>query len=196
MTKLKSIIFGVGMLLGTASIAATLGEDGLHKADWQHQTFMDMREDHEAAKAEGKTLLIMWEQQGCIYCTKMHEDVFPIEDINAMLNDEFYVVQYNLFGDLEVTDFDGEVLPEKDMALKWRVMFTPNLMFFPDEIPEGVTAVEAAAVNMPGAFGQWTMRNLMTWVREKGYEGEENFQKYHARKINEAREAGIDLGGE
>ena len=140
--------------------------------------------------------MIMWEQRGCIYCTKMHETVFPDPEIEKLLTEEYYVVQYNLFGDVEVTDFDGDVRSEKNMALKWGVMFTPNLMFFPEEVEEGVTAPRAAVVNMPGAFGRWTMKNLLTWVREKGYEGDENFQKYHAQKIQEARDAGIDLGDE
>ena len=43
---------------------------------------------------------------------------------------------------------------------------------------------------MPGAFGKWTFLNMFKWVREKGYEGEEHFQKYHARIINELREQG------
>ena len=36
------------------------------------------------------------------------------------------VVQYNLYGDEEVTDLDGEVLSEKQAARKWRILFTPH----------------------------------------------------------------------
>ena len=43
---------------------------------------------------------------------------------------------------------------------------------------------------MPGAFGKWTTLDMFRWVHEKGYEGDEHFQKYHARKLNEARAAG------
>lgn len=38
---------------------------------------------------------------------------------------------------------------------------------------------------MPGAFGKSTTRHMMEWVLEEGYLGDENFQKYHARKLNE-----------
>ena len=34
---------------------------------------------------------------------------------------------------------------------------------------------------MPGAFGKGTFLDMFNWVREKGYEGDEHFQKYHAR---------------
>ena len=38
---------------------------------------------------------------------------------------------------------------------------------------------------MPGAFGEHTTFNMLNWVVEKGYEGDEPFQKYHARKLAE-----------
>lgn len=165
--------------------AATLGDDGLHKETWMRDTFKDLREDLEEAQAEGKRLLVMIEQRGCIYCTKMHEEVFVVPEIRAMIEENYFVVQINMFGDVEVTDFDGTILSEKDMVRRWNALFTPTLMFFPEEVEEDATAVEAAVANMPGAFGKGTTLDLLTWVVEKGYEGDEPFQKYHARMIEE-----------
>lgn len=175
----------VALFLGTAVVAAELGDDGLHKAPWMRDTFKDLREDLEEANAEGQRLMVIVEQRGCIYCTKMHEEVFPREEIAALLNDDFFVVQINMFGDVEVTDFDGTVMTEKEAIKEWGLLFTPTIMVFPAEVPDGVKADEAAAVSMPGAFGPGTTFDLLTWVLEEGYLGEENFQKYHARKINE-----------
>jgi hypothetical protein len=45
----------------------------------------------------------------------------------------------NLFGDVEVTDFDGTTLSEKDMAVRWGVMFTPTLIFLPEQLPDSCT---------------------------------------------------------
>ncbi len=64
-----------------------------------------MVEDFDEARSEGKRLLIMFEQRGCIYCTKMHEDVFPNSEIHKILSEEYFVVQMNLFGDNEVIRF-------------------------------------------------------------------------------------------
>ncbi len=114
-----------------------LGDDGLHKPDWLRDTFKDLREDLAEANAEGKRLLVIVEQRGCIYCTKMHEKIFPEPEIDALIRDNYFVVQMNLFGDVEVTDFDGESLPEKDMAVKWGVVFTPTMIFLPEEVAEG-----------------------------------------------------------
>lgn len=170
------------LLIALPLHASELGDDGLHKADWMRDTFKDLREDLDEANAEGLRLLVMVEQRGCIYCKKMHEEVYPIPEIDAMLREDFFVVQINMFGDTEVTDFDGESLSEKDLVRKWGLLFTPTLLFFPEEAEDQPGNQIAVAV-VPGAFGRWTTQNMFTWVLEHGYDTDEPFQKYHARKI-------------
>lgn len=164
--------------------AAEIGEDGLHKQPWFAITFKDMAEDLADAADQGKRLAIIFEQRGCIYCEKMHEEVFTDPEVSAFIQDNFMVVQMNLFGDEEVSDFDGESLTEKEMARRWGVVFTPTIMFLPEAVPDGGTAAQAAVAVMPGAFGRWTSLHMFQWVAERGYEGDEHFQKYHARKFN------------
>ena len=182
---LKTLTLALALVAGPA-LAVTLGDDGLHKAPWMQDTFKDLREDLAEADAEGKRLMVIVEQRGCIYCRKMHEEVFVIPQIDQMLTDDFYVVQLNMFGDVEVTDFDGTTLPEKDMVSRWNVLFTPTMMFFPEEVPEGESATDAAVATVPGAFGKLTTWNMLNWVRDHGYDSDEPFQKYHARMIPEA----------
>jgi thioredoxin-related protein len=181
----RFITLFLALILGTQLIAADLGDDGLHKAPWMRETFKDLREDLEEANAEGKRLMVLIEQRGCIYCTKMHEEVFVVPEIAQYIEDNYFVVQINMFGDVEVTDFDGTVLPEKAMVRRWGALFTPSLIFFPEDVPDGVTGQQAAVANMPGAFGKYTTMNLLTWVVEHGYDSDEPFQKYHARKFAE-----------
>ncbi len=180
---LTALAFVVATTVGAG--AAEMGDDGLHKTPWMRDTFKDLREDLEDANAEGKRLMVMIEQRGCIYCKKMHEEVFPREEIASFIEEHYFVVQINMFGDVEVTDFDGTALPEKEMVRKWGALFTPTIMFFPEEVPEDATAATAAVATMPGAFGRHTTLNMLRWVVEKGYEGDESFQKYHARKFAE-----------
>ena len=138
---------------------------GCTRKPWFQDTFKDMSDDLDTANAEGKRLLVIWEQRGCIYCKKMHEEVFSDPAIAKLISDNYFVVQMNLFGDVEVTDFDGESLPEKEMAMKWGVMFTPTMMFFPESV-DGVAANKAAVAQMPGAFGKGTTRALLTLGEE------------------------------
>lgn len=183
MRKLLGILAAV--LFAQAAHSAELGDDGLHKVDWQRDTFKDLREDLEEANAEGKRLMVIIEQRGCIYCTKMYEEVFPVPEIDQYIRDHYFVVQLNMFGDVEVTDFDGTTLAEKDMIQRWGILFTPTLIFYPTEVEDGAFGQAAAAAVMPGAFGKWTTYNLLNWVVGEGYLGDENFQKYHARRIEE-----------
>lgn len=177
----------LALLMALPAAAAELGDDGLHKQPWMRDTFKDLREDLAEAKAEGKRLVLFFEQRGCIYCKQMHEEVFSDPGISDYIGENYFVVQLNLHGDIEVTDFDGETLPEKDMAGKWRVLFTPSIVFLPEEVPEDQSALEASVAVMPGAFGKGTTKDMFTWVAEKRYllDNGEDFQRYHARKIQE-----------
>lgn len=182
------------LLIALPLSAAELGDDGLHKTPWMRDTFKDLREDLEEANAEGKRLVLFFEQRGCVYCTKMHEEVFPQPEITKMIEENYFVVQLNLHGDIEVTDFDGEMLSEKDMARKWGILFTPTLMFLPEEVAEDATAPQAAVAMMPGAFAPGTTLDLFTWVAEKRYllDNDEDFQRYHARRIQERDDGRTD----
>lgn len=186
----------LGLVLGPLpGAAATMGDDGLHKQDWFSITFRDVAEDIEAANEEGKRLVLVFEQRGCIYCRKLHEVLLADPEVASYIKANFKVVQYNMFGDEEVTDLDGETLTEKSAARKWGYVFTPTLVFLPETAASSTSVAQAAVATMPGAFGKWTFLNMFRWVREKGYETDEHFQKYHARIIEQLRKEGR-LSGE
>lgn len=188
---LQRLLLVLALLLPTGIAAgATIGDDGLHKQDWFAITFRDIREDIETAAEEGKRLVMIFEQRGCIYCKEVHEKILSDAEVRDYIDGNYKVVQYNLYGDEEVTDLDGAVLTEKTAARKWGVIFTPTILFMPEKPTDDVSADEAAVAVMPGAFRKGTFLDLFTWVREKGYEGEEDFQRYHARRIRERAAAG------
>jgi len=189
--RLTGMIAAALLTLGTAE--AEVGDDGLHVAPWIEDTFLDLREDLADANANGQRLMVMIEQRGCIYCSRMHEQVWVVPDILQMLEEDFYVVRINMHGSTEVTDFDGAVMEEREIARRWRNMFTPTILFFPEDVPEGSMGVDAASVVMPGAFGRWTTFNMLTWVLEEGYDGDEDFQRYHARMFaDQAAQGGTE----
>ena len=192
MTRLFATL--AALMLALPLAAAELGDDGLHKTSWMRDTFKDLNEDLAEANAEGKRLVLFFEQRGCIYCTKMHTEVFPRPEIASYIEENYFVVQLNLHGDVEVTDFDGEVLTEKRIARKWNVLFTPTILFLPETVEDGQSAAQAAVAVMPGAFGAGTTLDMFTWVREKRYalDGDEDFQRYHARRIEERRNGSTD----
>ncbi len=167
--------------------AAELGDDGLHKTAWMRDTFKDLQEDFAEAESEGKRLLILIEQRGCIYCSEMHANTFTDPRVKALLEDTYFPVQINLHGDTEIVDVDGETLSEKAATRKWGVMFTPTMIFFPTGLDDTKSAGAQAVAIMPGAFKPGTTYDLLTWVAEERYldQSEEDFQRYHARRIRE-----------
>ncbi|MBZ0130879.1 MAG: thioredoxin family protein [Rhodobacteraceae bacterium] len=192
MTRLLTTLAALCLLAlpALASGDVPLGDDGLHKPGWLRETFKDLGDDLAEAEAEGRRLVLIWEQRGCIYCTKMHTDVFTDPEIDALIREKYFFVQLNLFGDVEVTDFDGTTLSEREMAKRWGIFFTPTMMFMPESAPEDGNAARGAVATMPGAFGRGTTYDLLTWILERGYDTDEHFQHYHARMINERRAKG------
>lgn len=179
---------GLALMAGVTATAATaveLGDDGLHKQPWFSLTFKDMAEDLESATADGKRLAIIFEQRGCTYCKKVHEEVFSDPEVRDFITANYHMVQYDLHGGAEVTDLDGEVLTEKQAARKWGVVFTPTVLFLSEDPEDGENTAQAAVSVMPGAFGKYTTLHMYEWVVAKGYDGDEHFQNYHARRLKE-----------
>lgn len=185
---LAALLLLAGLSLASAE-EVPVGDDGLHKPDWFSLTFRDIAEDIRTAKESGKRLALMVEQRGCIYCKEVHEKLLTDPEVRDYIKAHFMIVQYNLHGAEEVTDTDGEVLSEKAAARKWRLMFTPSILFMPEDPPEGVDAGAAAVAMMPGAFRKNTFLEMFVWVYNKGYEGDEGFQDYYNRRFRERQQA-------
>jgi thioredoxin-related protein len=177
----------LALVAATAAGAVEMGDDGLHKTDWMRDTFKDLQEDFAEAEAEGKRLLVLVEQRGCLYCRDMHEKTFVDPRVEQYIEDNYFVVQMNLHGATEMTDTDGEALSEREAARKWGVLFTPTMMFLPTDLEETESAAAQAVATMPGYFSAGTTLDLLTWVNEERYldQSEEDFQRYHARMIRE-----------
>ena len=182
---MRMISMLVALLMAVPVFAVEMGDDGLHKPDWLRTTFKDLSEDLESANAEGKRLVLIIEQRGCIYCNKMHNEIFPDPKVDAMIRDNFFFVQINMFGDEEVTDFDGKVMTEKELSQRWGLIFTPTMVFMPDVLPKAGNGAQNAILTMPGAFGKYTTFNILKFVSDKVYETDEPFQKFHARMLKE-----------
>lgn len=114
-------------------------DDGLWHQSWFLESFLELSDDLATAGTEGKRFVVMWELKGCPYCKETHFVNFARPDINEFVKSKFTVLQLNLIGSREVTDFDGEKLAERDLAAKYGIRFTPTLQFFPTSIDAAQT---------------------------------------------------------
>lgn len=168
------------------------GDDGIYHQSWFVQSFFDLREDLADAKAQGKRLAIIFEQRGCIYCTKMHTDVLSKRYINDYVRENFAVIQFDLWGSREVTDFDGTKLPEKKLAERWGIMFTPTVIFYKEDADQmkGQWGQPLEVTRMNLGIGPGTFYDMFSWVRAKVYEKDRNFQRFHLERISERERMG------
>ena len=174
----------------TPLIKPEKGPDGLYHHTWFRQSFLDLKEEWDEAKAAGKKLVVFVEQRGCSYCEKIQKEILALNYINTYVRDHFHVVQLNLWGERKVTDFDGTILPEKDAARRWGVLFTPTIIFYADEIGKraGMPASAWEVARMPGAFKKNTFYDMFVWIATGAYKTIPNFQAFHINRIN-ARKA-------
>lgn len=172
-----------------AALAASLGDDGLHKQPWFLDSFLTLADDVEEAAAEGKRLAIFFEQKGCPYCKEMHDVNLARDEISSFIQENFLVVQLDLWGSREVTDLDGEALEERALARKWHVNFTPTIVFFgtEDEISTGKTEV----ARMPGYFKPFHFMSMFEFVQTGSY-ANQGFQRFLQSKFEDFKKKGLD----
>ena len=155
-------------------------EGGLHTQPWFKNSFLDLAEDVEEAAAEGKQLVLFWEQKGCPYCRETHRVNLRIPEVVDYIRKNFVVVQLNLWGDKEVTDFDGQIITEKKLARKYRVQFTPTMQFFPAKLEKGSKKPghKSEIWRLMGYWKPFHFKNSFVYVRDKVYETEPSFQRW------------------
>ncbi|MDX1486942.1 MAG: thioredoxin family protein [Acidiferrobacterales bacterium] len=169
-----------------------LGDDGLYRQPWFIETFLNLPEDLQEATSQRKRLAIIWEQRGCPYCKELHLVNFARPEISEYIKKHFAVLQLNLWGAREVTDFDGEALTERELSFKWRVNFTPTIQFFPPAVPADVRqpGVELEVARMPGYFKPFHFITMFEFVHERAYE-RLRFQRYLREKVAALQAKGI-----
>jgi thioredoxin-related protein len=167
--------------LGRAATPA-IGDDGLYKQDWFLQSFLELGPDLEDAAAEGKRFAVVWEVSGCPYCKDMHLINFADPEVTEYVRERFVLLQLNLIGSLEVEDFDGTRLTEKDLAARYGVRFTPTIQFFPTSAA-GLDALpprEREVVRLLGYQPPDPFRRTFAYVAEDAYKTE-SLEAYLAR---------------
>jgi len=185
-----------GVSVETKAAEPAVSDDGLHVQPWFLTSLLDLRDDLKEASAQGKRLAIIWEQRGCPYCLEMHRVNLARPEIADYVKTHYNVIQLNMWGDREVTDFDGQVLSEKKLAQKSRVVFTPTIQFFPATLAEtaGKSGAGAEVFRMPGYFKPFHFVSMFEYVYTKGYE-DTPFQRWLQAKADKMRAEGkpVDL---
>lgn len=155
-----------------ARAAAILTDDGFYRQPWFLDSFLELADDLAGASKAGKRFAVLWELRGCPYCRETHLVNFARPDIEDYVKTNFEVLQLNIRGAREVTDFDGSKITEKALAARYRVRFTPTFQFFPDTVAGLATKDPEAreVARVPGYLRPDDFLSVFRFVREKAYE--------------------------
>ena len=188
MIRILSIFFAVLCLsVGSRADDVKVGGDGLYHQTWFLQSFLDIKEDIQDAAGSGKRLIILWEQKGCPYCKELHQVNFVDPKVRKFIRSHFVVLQLDIWGSRKVTDVDGKVLTEKQLARRYGVRFTPTIQFFPATVEDmkGKTGKAVEVARLPGYLRPRPFLIMFRYVHEKAYE-KTPFRKYLRAALKKA----------
>jgi len=94
------------------------------------QSFGDLPEEMQIAVDDGKLgMLLFFEAEDCGFCRRMLKQVFNQRSVQDWYTERFVNIAVDVFGDVEIKDFDGVTLPSKVFADQRRIFATPVVSF-------------------------------------------------------------------
>ncbi|MCU7837235.1 MAG: thioredoxin family protein [gamma proteobacterium symbiont of Taylorina sp.] len=95
-------------------------------------SFGDFSEELINAREQGKKgILIFFEMDDCPFCHWMKKNVLNQPKVQSYFKKNFLIFPLDIEGDVEMTNFHGKIMTQKDFAFKEnRVRATPVIAFF------------------------------------------------------------------
>jgi thioredoxin-related protein len=90
----------------------------------------DLKTEIADAAEDGKRLIVMFHEDGCPWCNKMRDRIFPHPKIQAYFGERFVLLEQDIKGDLDLVSPDGTTMTQKKFAQKMRVRGTPTFVFY------------------------------------------------------------------
>lgn len=154
-----------------AAVPKDDSEFGTYTQPWFLESFLELADDLNEARDEGKRFAIMWDLDGCPYCRETHLVNFAIPEVQDFIEANFTIVQMDVRGAREVVNFDGTDMNEKSLAKHNQVRFTPTFQFFPETLEElkGKQGKAAEVARIPGYLRPFHFLTFFRYVHEKAY---------------------------
>ena len=139
-----------------------LGGKQSEHPDWFKESFLEIAEDVEEASEEGKHVMLFMHLNGCPYCYKMIEENIKNAPYTEFIKNNFDIIALNIRGDREVALNDEVSLTEKELAGRFKVMYTPTIIFLNSD--NKVVARTNGYRSVPD------FKLVLNYVQEKAYE--------------------------
>ena len=167
------------LVIGFVNAQGATRDPGTHFFD---QSLGNFSEELQVARDEGKAgILIMFEMDECPFCHRMKTRVLNQIEVQEYFKAHFLIYTVDIEGDVEITDFKGQPMKEKDFAFKQhKVRATPVFGFF--DLDGNMVTRFTGATNSVEEF-LW----LGEFVVDEHYK-ETNFSRYKRQKKKEQKQ--------
>lgn len=142
--------------------------------DWFKESFLDIGEDVMEASDEGKHVMLFMHLNGCPYCYKMVEENIKNAPYTDFIKENFDVIALNIRGDREVALNEEVSLTEKELAQRFKVMYTPTIVFLS---PDNKVVARTNGYRSVPDF-----KLVLNYVQEKAYEKQRLTQYVNDKK--------------
>jgi len=169
----RAMLMAGGLALAASPVHAKsfMTDGGFYREDWFLDSFLELANDLQSTVASGKQLAIMWEQRGCPYCQETHLVNFAQKNIETYIRDHFEILELDLHGARAITDFDGRMLGERQLAARYGIRFTPTIQFFPDNADlAGRTPREREITRIQGYLAPKDFLRMFAFVGDHAYQ--------------------------
>ncbi|MEN3033998.1 MAG: thioredoxin family protein [Aquificaceae bacterium] len=92
-------------------------------------SLLNLKEEVQEAKKEGKMLIVMFHRDGCPACERIRENMKE-KQVVEYFKPRFNMIQVDIFSSAELTSPDGKKLTEKSFSQSLGVRATPTLIFY------------------------------------------------------------------
>jgi thioredoxin-related protein len=130
---LLTIIFVLSLNAQTIKEGKFIGSKEFDLPSYATESFLDINEDIQNLANDNKRLLLFFHQNNCPYCARFTNKILNKPEIKKLIQKDFALIEFNIFGDRDVVGLDGNEYSEKEYAIKLGLQFTPVVMFFDEK---------------------------------------------------------------
>ena len=161
------------------TLSKQASSNGDYHPEWFKQSFLDLKDDIQEAGRQNKKLIVYFYQHGCPYCKKLIKYNLADKTALTLAKNNFDIIAINIFGALEVTDTDDEVLSEKQYSKKMHISFTPTMIVFNEK--------NQAIFKMHGYYALDKFTAMLKYLTEKNRQ-QQTFSEYLKTQARQAKQ--------
>jgi len=150
------LLFVAAMLLGVAPPALSQVAPGkltggvkYSLPPWFKPSLLDLKEDVEEARRQGRHVMVFLHLDECPYCERMLRESFAGGETHDFMRKHFDVVAINVRGAMEVMWIDRKTYTEQALARQLKVFGTPTIVFLGHD---GDMVLKTSGYRDPGAL--------------------------------------------